>query len=86
MLCKGGDSHMDDELENKMIEFMRPMFGDMAEKTIENQMNKLGVERESLTREDSIEVAQALSDLCSHMAGEAIAHKIHIGLIEILES
>ncbi len=77
---------MDEELENRMIEFMRPMFGDMAEKTIENQMNKLDVERESLSKEDYLEVAQAISDLCSHMAGEAIAHKIHVGLIEILES
>lgn len=77
---------MDAELENRMIEFMRPMFGDMAEKTIENQMNKLGVERENLTREDYLEVAKAISDLCSHMAGEAIAHKIHVGLMEILES
>ncbi len=77
---------MDEELENRMIEFMRPMFGDMAEKTIENQMKKLGVEREDLSKEDYQEVAQAISDLCSHMAGEAIAHKIHVGLIEILES
>ena len=77
---------MDVELENRMIEFMRPMFGDMAEKTIENQMNKLGVEREDLTKEDYLKVAQAISDLCSHMAGEAIARKIRNGLMEILES
>ena len=77
---------MDEELENRMIEFMRPMFGDMAEKTIENQMNKLGVERKDLTKEDYTEVAQAISDLCSHMAGEAIARKIYDGLMEILES
>ena len=77
---------MDEELENRMIEFMRPMFGDMAEKTIENQMNKLGVERKDLTKEDYMEVAQAISDLCSHMAGEAIARKIYGGLMEILGS
>ena len=73
------------DIESQMIDFMRPLFGDMAEKAMENQKNKLGIEKKA-TVEDYMRVAEAIKDLCRHMAGDAIADKIYTGLMDILDS
>lgn len=80
----GGCPHME-ELENKMVEFMRPLFGSMAERTIENQKAKLGIGEGDLSHDDYVRVIEAIGDLCKHMAGDAIAGRIQAGLTEILE-
>ncbi|KYK25592.1 MAG: hypothetical protein AYK23_03885 [Candidatus Proteinoplasmatales archaeon SG8-5] len=67
-----------------MIEYMRPLFGDMAEKAIENQKSKLGVSGKP-SKEDYRRIVEALRDLCNNMAGEQISDKIYVGLIEILD-
>ena len=72
------------DIEAKMIEYMRPLFGDMAEKAIENQKCKLGVTKKP-TKEDYRKIVEALRDLCKNMAGEQISDKIYAGLIEILD-
>jgi len=77
---------MSEELEDKMVEFMRPMFGDMAERTIQKQMEKLQIMRGDLSYEEYKKVADSISDLCRHMAGEAIARKIHDGLMDIIKT
>ena len=86
MLFKGAEEHMVSEVEEKMTEFMRPLFGDMAQKTIENQKEKLDLSGKSLTNEQYVEVAESIRDLCKRMAGNAIADKIYTGLMEILEA
>ena len=73
------------DIETQMIEFMRPLFGDMADKAMENQKTKLGIKKKA-TIEDYQKIADSIKDLCSSMAGEAIADKIYEGLVEILES
>jgi demethoxyubiquinone hydroxylase (CLK1/Coq7/Cat5 family) len=73
------------EIEHQMIEFMRPLFGDMAEKALENQKTKLGIKKKA-SSEDYKKIAGSIRDLCKHMAGEVIADKIYTGLMEILES
>jgi len=75
---------VDNEIETKMEEFMKPLFGDMAQKTIENQKAKLELGKE-LSRQDYKAVAESIRDLCRKMAGNAIADKIYNGLMEILE-
>jgi hypothetical protein len=74
------------EIESQMIEFMRPLFGDMAEKTMENQKRKLGLEEGKPSLEDYQKIAEAIRDLCRHMAGDAIAIKIYGGLLELLDT
>jgi len=76
---------MSNDIEIKMEEFMKPLFGDMAQKTIDNQKAKLEL-GEELSSQDYEEVAKAIRDLCRNMAGSAIADKIYTGLIEILEA
>ncbi len=81
---QGADSRM--EIESQMIEFMRPLFGDMAEKAMENQKKKLGIDKTEPSLDDYKKIAEAIRDLCRHMAGDAIANKIYKGLIELLRS
>jgi hypothetical protein len=73
-------------VDSQMVDFMRPLFGDMAEKTIEVQKQKLGIKKKSLTTEEYIKMVIAIKDLCKQMAGDAIANKISEGLNEILKS
>ena len=77
---------MDKEVENKMMEFMKPLFGDMAQKTIDNQKAKLDLEGGELSHEEYMEIAESIRDLCRKMAGNAIADKIYGGLMEIIET
>ena len=76
---------MDKEIENQMMEFMKPLFGDMAQKTIDNQKAKLEL-GEELSQGDYIKMAESIRDLCKKMAGNAIADKIYSGLMEIIET
>ena len=75
---------MNKDIETKMEEFMKPLFGDMAQKTIDNQKTKLELGDE-INQEDYAAVAESIRDLCRKMAGNAIANKIYDGLMEILE-
>ena len=75
---------MNKNIEIKMEEFMKPLFGDMAQKTIDNQKAKLEL-GEDINPQDYIAVAESIRDLCRKMAGNAIADKIYDGLMEILE-
>ena len=77
---------MDNEVENKMMEFMKPLFGDMAQKTIDNQKTKLDLEGGDLSYEEYMKIAESIRDLCRKMAGNAIADKIYGGLMEIIEA
>ena len=69
-----------------MIEFMRPLIGDMAERAMDNQKKKLGIDKTEPSLDDYKKIAEAIRDLCRHMAGDAIANKIYKGLIELLRS
>ena len=75
---------MNKDIESKMEEFMKPLFGDMAQKTIDNQKAKLEL-GEEINRQDYMAVAELIQDLSRKMAGNAIANKIYNGLMEILE-
>lgn len=76
---------MNRNVETKMEEFMKPLFGDMAQKTIENQKAKLELGKE-LSTQDYRAVVESIRNLCRKMAGNAIADKIYDGLMEILEA
>ena len=72
------------DLESKMEEFMHPLFGEMASTTIQRQKSKLGIEGKKLTRDDYLELIEAIRKLCKSMAGDTIANKIHQGLVDIV--
>ncbi len=72
--------------EKKMIEFMQPLFGDMAKRTIDNQKEKLHLAKGELTKEQYAQVVMAISDLCQKMAGPSISDKVRKGLMEIVKA
>ena len=77
---------MNSGIEKKMMEFMRPLFGDMAKRTIENQKEKLNLKKGELTYEQYVQIIESIRDLCFKMAGGAIAEKLRLGLMQIVEA
>ena len=64
---------------------MQPLFGEMADKTLELQKKKLGIENKELCYDDYVNLIDAVRKLCKSMAGDAIASRIYEGLKGILE-
>jgi hypothetical protein len=77
---------MDKSVERKMTEFMRPIFGDMAGRTIDNQKLKLELARGELSYEQYVRIVESIFQLCQKMAGVAIASRVQKGLMEILDA
>ena len=77
---------MDIATEKKMMEFMQPLFGDMARKTIENQKEKLKLTKGELSYDQYVQIVKSIKDLCLKMAGAAVANKVEQGLMQILEA
>lgn len=77
---------MDRTVEEKMMEYMRPMFGDMARRTIENQKEKLKLTKGELSYEQYVQIVESIRDLSLKMAGNAIADRIEKGLLQILKA
>lgn len=77
---------MGSSIEKKMIEFMRPLFGDMARKTIENQKEKLKLTKGELTHDQYIQIIKSVRTLCYKMAGGPVADKLEAGLMQILDA
>jgi hypothetical protein len=76
---------LDRTVEEKMMEFMRPMFGDMARKTIETQKEKLGITKGELSYDQYLQVVESIRKLSMKMAGPGIAENIRKGLLKILD-
>ncbi|MEW5937881.1 MAG: hypothetical protein AB1665_08735 [Candidatus Thermoplasmatota archaeon] len=71
-------------IDAEIVQFMKPLFGDMAESTINVQKEKLGLRKDELTYEEYMKVVRSIVALCHRMAGAAIASKIEDGLVRIL--
>ena len=74
------------ELEDEMVMFMQPLFGEMAAQTIENQKDKLGIGGRKMSYEDYLTLIDSIRELCKKMAGDAIASKIYEGLKGIVDA
>lgn len=74
------------KLEERMVEYLKPLFGDMATLTFEMQKDRLNLDKEGLSVDDYILIAKEVRTLCKEMAGEVLADKIYNGLIDIIEN
>lgn len=72
-------------IDSDLEDYLRPLFGDMSHATIEMQKMKLGLV-DNLDADQYLAVAEEIRNLCSEMAGEVIAGKIHQGLVAIIEA
>ncbi len=77
---------MANSTEKKMIEFMQPLFGDMAKKTIEKQKEKLNLAKGELTKEQYAQIVKSISVLCQRMAGPSISERVRKGLMDIVQA
>ena len=73
------------DLESEMVTFMQPLFGEMADKTVDLQKQKLGIEGKELSYDEYVQLIDAIRTMCRTMAGDAIASKIYEGLKDILD-
>jgi len=72
--------------EQRMVEFMKPLFGDMSERTIMRQKEKLGLSLEpDLKPDDYMKIVKSVVSLCRAMAGDSIARKMEEGLTKIVK-
>ena len=72
------------DLDNKMVDYMKPLFGEMAARTIQIHKERLGFKGE-LNRDNYISVVKSIASLCRTMAGDAIARRMEEGLTRIVE-
>ena len=71
-------------LDEEIVEYLKPLFGDMASVTIEMQKEKLGCSGD-LSPEDYKQIAEQIRILCKEMAGDVLANKIYDGLMQLIE-
>ncbi len=73
------------DMDSEMVKFMQPLFGEMADKTVELQKKKLGIDEKELGYDDYVKLIDSIRSMCKTMAGDAIANKIYEGLKDILD-
>ncbi|MBI5001027.1 MAG: hypothetical protein HZB92_05815 [Euryarchaeota archaeon] len=71
-------------VDEKIVAYMKPLFGDMAERTVGVQKEKLGLTKGELSYDEYKRVVTSIVALCRGMAGDAIARKIEDGLNGII--
>ncbi|MFH0816846.1 MAG: hypothetical protein V1934_08560 [Methanobacteriota archaeon] len=71
-------------VDAKLADYMKPLFGEMAERTVQLHKERLGL-RGELSRDNYISIVKSISSLCRTMAGEAMARRMEEGLTRIVE-
>ena len=74
---------MSPELESRLVESMRPLFGDFAESALQQQKAKLGI-RHAAGRDEHIRLIEGIKTMCSTIAGPMIADRLYQGLVAIV--
>lgn len=74
---------MSPDLETRMVESLRPLFGDFAESALEQQKAKLGIGA-SMDRNAYLRLIEEIKRMCSQVAGPLIADKVYQGLVAIV--
>jgi hypothetical protein len=71
------------DLDAQLADFMKPLFGDMAQRTIQLQKDRLGLKGD-LGRDGYLSVVKSIVSICRGMAGDAIARRMEDGLTKIV--
>jgi hypothetical protein len=71
-------------VDAKLADYLKPLFGEMAESTVQLHKERLGLKGE-LNRDNYISVVKSIGSLCRTMAGEAMARRMEEGLTKIVE-
>ena len=74
---------MSPDIETRMVESLRPLFGDFAESALEQQKAKLGIGA-SMDRSAYLRLIEEIKRMCSQVAGPLIADRVYQGLVAIV--
>ena len=72
------------ELETRIVEHMRPLFGEFAATALQQQKAKLGL-AEQPGRDEYLQLVEEIRTMCDQVAGPAIAAKVYEGLVKIVK-
>jgi hypothetical protein len=72
------------DLETKIVEYMRPLFGEFAATAFAQQKAKLGMGEHQLTAEQYLKLAEEIRSMCNQVAGPTIADRVYTGLVAIV--
>lgn len=72
------------DIEARMVESLRPLFGDFAESALEQQKVKLGIGG-SVDRDEYLRLIEAIKAMCKQIAGPSIADRVYQGLVAIVK-
>ena len=75
---------MSPDLETRLVESMRPLFGDFAESALQQQKVKLGL-RETMGRTEYLRLVEGIKGMCASLAGPSIAERLYQGLVAIVK-
>jgi hypothetical protein len=70
-------------IDMQLADYMKPLFGEMAEKTLQLQKERLGL-KGNVSKEGYLSVVKSIASLCRMMAGDSIARKMEDGLTKIV--
>ena len=72
------------EIENRMVEYMRPLFGEFASSALEQQKAKLGFSERPGAAE-YLRLVEEIRAMCAQIAGTSVAEKVYAGLVKIVK-
>lgn len=71
------------EIDSKIVEQIRPLFGEFAQAAFEQQKQMVGVQG-TYGPGDYQRLAEGIRTMCSQIAGAAVAEKVYRELVTIL--
>ena len=74
---------MTHEIETRMVEYMKPLFGEFAVTAFEQQKAKLGI-GESMGAREYMRLVEEIRAMCNQIAGPAVADRVYRGLVAIV--
>ena len=74
---------MPGELEKRIVDYMRPLFGEFAATAFAQQKAKLKL-GDAAAPEEYLLLVEEIRTMCNQVAGPAVAEKIYTGLVAIV--
>jgi len=74
---------MTPDIEARIVEYMKPLFGEFAVSALQQQKAKVGLS-ESPSRVEYMRLVEAIRTMCAQVAGPVVAANMHAGLVTII--
>ena len=75
---------MSEDLEVRMVECMKPLFGDYAETAFAQQKAKLGISGPGRP-DDYVRLATEIKAMCDSIAGAGVAERVYEALLSAVQ-